>query len=146
MERKLFLKYLIGLSTVGIMCILLFGRPGKQGSDFSWKYTMQPTPRPPIMVQIPQQQQQASLPPVLLPVSSATPVPALTTAPTPFVLSSVVGKPLREAIAEIARQKPDAVIRPLQLGTSAPPSPPNPLRVSVEYDPSTLVVSKVTVG
>ena len=142
MERKLFLKYLTALSFLGICCILLFGRPGKQGSDFSWKYTVPPTPRPPIMVQIPQ----ASVAPMLLPVSSATPVPALTTAPTPFVLSSVVGKPLREAIAEIARQKPDAVIRPLQLGTSAPPSPPNPLRVSVEYDPSTLVVSKVTVG
>lgn len=163
MEKSRFLKWLLALSAVGIICILLFGRPGAgQGAPFRWKNTVPPTAVPvPLAVQL--QAAAASsgsvmsnpiagatleptLEPTLAPTPTPTPVPALTTAPDAFAVTGVVNRPLREAVADIAKNKPGVIIRPVQLGMTVPPSSYNPDRVTVEYDPNTLTVTRVTQG
>lgn len=153
MERREFMKWLIGLSAIGIFCIFLFGRPSvTQSTGLSWTYTSPPPTLPariPVFTPVASASAGVSAtvaPPPPVPATDATPAPPLTTAPAPFMASSVVNMPLREAVATIAKSQPDWVIRPVQLGTSVPPSSPNPKRVTLEYDPSTLAVTRTTMG
>lgn len=167
----MFMRWLLYLSLLGICCILLFGRPGRnQSTEFAWKYTMPPSATPsPVLLQIANAAAggvtASTGAGVTAPLAAAaaaagtaapeasvavaettTPAPPLTTAPQAFAISSVVNRPLREAVAEIAKNKPGVTIRPLQLGTTAPPAPFNANRVTVEYDPSTLTVTRVSTG
>lgn len=165
MQKRTFLKVILGATVVGIFCICVLGRPGPgQSAPFSWVYTSPPPTVPPgldaqLMTAAAAAAAGASTPaPPLAPLPTDTPAPlettgasltlppAITTLPSPFSASSVVGTPLKDAIATLAANMPGYTIRPYMQGTTMPPSAANPQRVNVGYDPNTLVVTAVTTG
>ena len=165
MEKHLIIKYVIAATVLGVFCICILGRPSSgQAAPFTWAYTTAPTPLPSSTLGADLQAVVSSTAAVATTAPlTITPPPAglgtdiveptvqasqtvLTTAPAPFVGSSVVGKALRDAIATVAKNMPGSVIRPYPQGTSLPPGPANPNRISVAYDPVTLTVTSVQSG
>lgn len=168
MERRVLFTWLIGISFVGILCIFTLGRPT---SDISTApvgsgYTRQPggaTLPPDVVAGIatdaaanagaattvtpvvdPRSQEVATDPPTATELDAQT-TPTVESSAA-FSPASVLNSPLRESIGKIAANMPGSTIRPYPLGTTLPPGVAVQSRVNLEYDPSTLVVSKVTYG
>jgi hypothetical protein len=159
MEQKKFLTWLLGIFAVGILCLLALGRPSPSESiPVKASYTQPPTVSGSSsgsglaseLSQIASSHVATVTPTTSAPVQESTPSPgitAITTAPGPaFDTRSVVGLPLREAVAKVAAGVPGAVIRPIPQGQTAPPGTYNSNRFSLTYDPNTLVVTQCTVG
>lgn len=167
MERRVLFTWLIGISFVGILCIFTLGRPTSDiaTAPVGSGYTRSPggaTVPPGVVAEIASSAVSPAAVTTVTPVVDPrnqgvatdppdAPADAALSTPTPeqpaaFSPSSVLNTPLRESIGKIAQNMPGSTIRPYPLGTTLPPGVAVQSRVNLEYDPSTLVVSKVTYG
>lgn len=153
MDRQKLLKWLLWTTIVGILCICVLGRPSpSQAAPFTWAYTSTPPSQTPtVLAELKAVLAQGAAAATATATPTTTPTaptdaPPVTTAPPPFVASSIVGQPLRVAIAAIAQNMPGTTIRPYQQGTSLPPGTYDSKRVNVAYDPPTMAVTAVSTG
>lgn len=155
MEQKKLLTWLLGIFAVGILCILALGRPSpSQSVPVSASYTQPPTNVPSgaalaaeLSSVAASQTATVASPSTQAPSSTEFAATPITTAPGPaFETRSVVGLPLKEAVAKVAAGVPGATIRPIPQGSTAPPGTYNQNRFNLTYDPNTLVTTQATTG